>query len=283
MEIMIITGLSGAGKSQAADYFEDNGYYCIDNLPPSLIHSFLDLIRRGGHPVDKAAFVIDIRGAEFLSQLKENLELLKKEGNFYRILFLDAGDDVLLRRYNESRRAHPLAHGITNAEALASERRTLAPIKKMADLHLDTSRLNNAQLVSSLAHLLGDGSSAETFKVIIQSFGYKYGMPDEADLIFDMRFIPNPFYVDSLKKLTGNSKKVRDYVMRAPEAKVFLEEVIGLFETLKPAYIREGKNSLNIAFGCTGGQHRSVAVANVFFERLKEAGEDVVLRHREVK
>jgi UPF0042 nucleotide-binding protein len=282
MEIMIITGLSGAGKSQAADYFEDNGYYCIDNLPPSLILSFLELIKRGGHPVDKAAFVIDIRGAEFLDELADSLETLKREGHQYRILFLDASDDVILRRYAESRRSHPLASGITNVEAQKKERKMLESIKKEADLYLDTSKLNNAGLIAAIQDMLALNADGKAFKVIIQSFGYKYGMPEEADIIFDMRFIPNPFYVESLKRLTGNSKKVRDYVMRSKEAKLFLESIMTLYEALKPAYIREGKNSLNIAFGCTGGQHRSVAIAGIVYSRLRLAGEDVVLRHREI-
>jgi UPF0042 nucleotide-binding protein len=246
------------------------------------MRSFLNLISKGKRDVRKIAFVADIRGGEFFDELLENLADLDKDGARYRILFLDASDEVILRRFSESRRAHPLAQDTTNAEAVQEERRRLEPIRKIADCCIDTTRLRNAALSEAImTKFLGNGKR-ETFKFVIQSFGYKHGIPQETDILLDVRFIPNPFYVDSLRKLTGNSKRVRDYVMRAPEAEFFADEAMKLFEALKPAYEREGKYGLNIAFGCTGGQHRSVAMANVIYARLKEKGEDVVLTHRDI-
>ncbi|MDR1953489.1 MAG: RNase adapter RapZ [Clostridiales Family XIII bacterium] len=282
MEIIIITGMSGAGKSLAADCFEDIGYYCIDNLPPSLIRSFLGLISKGKRDVCKAAFVVDIRGGEFFDELLENLTELDRDGTSYRILFLDASDEVILRRFSESRRSHPLAQGTTNAEAVQEERKRLEPIRRIADCRIDTTKLRNAALAEAITtQFLGNGKG-EAFKLVIQSFGYKYGIPAEVDILLDVRFIPNPFYVDSLKKLTGNSKRVRDYVMRAPEAAFFAETVMNLLRTLMPAFEREGKHSLNVAFGCTGGQHRSVAMANILYAKMKDEGTDVVLTHRDI-
>jgi UPF0042 nucleotide-binding protein len=282
MEIIIITGLSGAGKSQAADYFEDIGYYCIDNMPPSLIKSFVELIRQGKHSIHKAAFVVDIRGGEFFDDMMASLSDLKQTGIAFRILFLDAADETLLRRFSETRRAHPLAEGTTNEEAIQEERRKLEPIRRVSDFMLDTSQLNNPGLAEALRRLLTEGGEGDSYKIVIQSFGYKYGIPKDADIVLDMRFIPNPFYVDSLRKLTGNSKKVRDYILRAPEVKSFIDEVLRMMRALKPAYLREGKHGISIAFGCTGGQHRSVAIANIMHERLRAKGEDAVLKHRDI-
>ncbi|MDR2157298.1 MAG: RNase adapter RapZ [Clostridiales Family XIII bacterium] len=282
MEIVIVTGMSGAGKSLAADCFEDIGYYCIDNLPPSLIRSFLDLISKGKHDIRRTAFVVDIRGGEFFDELLENLAALDRDGIRYRILFLDASDAALLRRFSESRRSHPLAENTTNEAAVREERRRLEPIRKIADCNIDTTDLRNAALADAIMSRFLGGGSGGMFKFIVRSFGYKYGIPAETDMLLDVRFIPNPFYVDSLKKLTGNSKRVRAYVMRAPEAQYFADAVIMMLDRLKPAFEREGKHSLSIAFGCTGGQHRSVAMANIIYARLKERGEDAVLVHRDV-
>ncbi|MDR2162410.1 MAG: RNase adapter RapZ [Clostridiales Family XIII bacterium] len=281
MEIIIITGMSGAGKSLAADCFEDIGYYCIDNLPPSLIGNFVDLIAQRKQKVSKVAFVTDVRGGEFFGDLKENLNDLKRRGIAYKVLFFDAGDKALIRRFSEHRRNHPLGDGRTYEEAIQAEREALEPIRRIADHMIDTSDMKNADLAVAIVRLLADGDGG-VFRVVIQSFGYKYGVPAEADIVLDMRFVPNPFYVDSLKKLTGKSRKVRDYVMRAPEAGKFIDSVIEMFGELKPAFIREGKSSLNISFGCTGGQHRSVAAAIVVGERLAENGEHVVLKHRDI-
>ncbi|MDR1495529.1 MAG: RNase adapter RapZ [Clostridiales Family XIII bacterium] len=282
MKTIIITGMSGAGKSLAADCFEDLGYYCIDNLPPSLIGNFVDLIAQRKQKVAKAAFVTDVRGGEFFGDLKENLKDLKRRGVGYKVIFFDANDKALIRRFSEHRRSHPLGEDRTYEEAIQAERAALEPIRRIADYTIDTSEMKNADLATAINKLLAEGNGASGFRTVVQSFGYKYGIPAEADIVFDMRFVPNPFYVDSLKSLTGKSKKVRDYVMRAPEAKRFMNSVIAMFEELRPAFIREGKSSLNLSFGCTGGQHRSVAAAIIAAERLTKAGENVVLKHRDI-
>jgi UPF0042 nucleotide-binding protein len=283
MEIVIITGLSGAGKSLAVDCFEDMGYYCIDNMPPSLIQHFIDLIRQGKTTIDKAAFVVDIRGGAFFDDLNKSLADLEREEDICsRILFLDASEEVLLRRFNETRRAHPLSAGTTTAEAIRAEREKLQPLKRLAEHVIDTSGLNNAALSHVIREILSGPGEQGIFRFVVQSFGYKYGTPRDADTIWDMRFIPNPFYVDELKHHTGNDEAVREYVMRAPESRWFIDSVTEMIAKLKPAYIREGKNSMNLAFGCTGGQHRSVAMANLMAARLKAAGEDVVLNHRDI-
>ncbi|MDR0596024.1 MAG: RNase adapter RapZ [Clostridiales Family XIII bacterium] len=282
LDIIIITGLSGSGKSHAVRHLEDHGYYCIDNLPPSLIGSFVDLIARSKQKVRKAAFVTDIRGGEFFGELKDNLKDLKDRGIDYKIIFIDARDEVLIRRFSENRRAHPLGAGRTYAEAIETERAALEPIRRVADHTIDTSELKNADLAAAINRALGGSGEASEFNVVVQSFGYKYGIPAEADIVLDMRFVPNPFYVDSLKHLTGKSRRVREYVMRSPEAVRFIDSIVGIFDELKPAFVREGKNSLNISFGCTGGQHRSVAAAITVHERLLKKGEKAVLKHRDI-
>jgi UPF0042 nucleotide-binding protein len=282
MEIIIVTGLSGAGKSLAADCFEDLGYYCIDNLPPGLIGNFVDLIAQSKQKVTKAAFVTDIRGGMFFGDLEDKLHDLKERGIEYKVIFFDAADDVLIRRYSEHRRAHPLGEGRTYEEAIQAERAALEPIRRIADKTIDTTDMKNAELAVAIGKFLSEDTGVSELKVVVQSFGYKYGIPAEADIVLDMRFIPNPFYVDSLKQLTGKSRKVRDYVMRAPEAGQFMDRVMEMFTCLKPAFIREGKYNLNISFGCTGGQHRSVTAAIILYKRLMEAGENVVLKHRDI-
>jgi UPF0042 nucleotide-binding protein len=282
MDIIIITGLSGAGKSHVADHLEDLGYYCIDNLPPSLIGNFVDLIAQRKQKVKKAAFVTDIRGGELFGDLKANLAELKERGMDYKIIFVDARDEVLIRRFSEHRRAHPLGENKTYADAIQDERAVLEPIRRIADFKIDSSEMKHTELAAAINKALSNDDEESEFRVVVQSFGYKNGIPTEADIVHDMRFIPNPFYVERLKNLTGKSKKVRDYVMRAPEAGRFMDCVIEIFDELKPAFIREGKNSLNISFGCTGGQHRSVTAAIIFHERLTEKGENAVLKHRDI-
>ncbi|MDR0853514.1 MAG: RNase adapter RapZ [Clostridiales Family XIII bacterium] len=281
-EIVVITGLSGAGKSLAVNLFEDMGYYCIDNLPPVLIKEFVKLIKSGKHKMDKVAFVIDIRATDFLSDFFDSLKRLKSKHMRFRIIYLEAPNDVLLKRFSETRRTHPLAEGRTNEEAIEEERLRLAPIKAVADIIIDTGQMNNAQLGAAIREFMGTKADEKHFKIVVQSFGYKKGMPSEADFIFDMRFIPNPFYVENLRNLNGNDREVRDYVMSFEESKYFADEVISMVERLKPSFIREGKANLNLAFGCTGGQHRSVTMANVVYEILTGRGEKVVLRHREI-
>lgn len=282
MEIIIVTGMSGAGKSGAIDCFEDLGYYCIDNLPPSLIMNFVNLIKQGKRKVENVVFTIDIRGGEFFDDLKTSLEELQDEELGYRILFLDASNEVLLRRFNETRRNHPLSADGSNLDALKKERELLFEVKKMSDYVIDTSNIKMSELHAEIKSLFAPEENQNEFKLVIRSFGFKYGVPTEVDMIFDMRFIPNPFYVSSLKNLTGNNNKVREYVMGYPESKVFKETVLSLVEELIPCYAREGKYNLKIAFGCTGGQHRSVTMANEFYETLAEKGYQVQIKHRDL-
>ena len=280
MEILIVTGLSGAGKSQAIHFIEDMDYYCIDNMPPALIRDFVNLAAQDKMYIQKAAFVVDIRGGEFFGDLKTVLEEMRNSGTKYQLLFLEASDDVLIRRYKETRRSHPLSKSGSVREGIEAERKRLEAIRKEATYIIDTSNMKAARLNLELRAVLLGEESKENFTITIESFGYKHGMPPEADWVFDMRFIPNPYYLASMKKLTGNSKKVRDYVMKFPESQAFVTQVHGLINELIPHYIREGKYHLVLAFGCTGGQHRSVTMANKFAEIFKEEGKRVVLIHR---
>lgn len=281
MKAIIITGLSGAGKSQAIDCLEDMGYYCIDNMPPALIKSFIDLTATG-KGIDKAAFIIDVRGGRLFDDLKESLDELKKDHIDYKILYLEASDATLLRRYNESRRSHPLSEGGSVAAGLRKERERLGELRKQADYIIDTSNMKTAQLWDEIKHLINSAESRKTFMINIMSFGYKRGTPMAADMVFDMRFIPNPYYVKTLRPLTGNNAKVSRYVLRHQVTQDFLDKATEMIDMLIPFYINEGKYSLNICIGCTGGHHRSVAVANELCRRLQEQGKRTTLEHRDL-
>lgn len=281
MKAIIVTGLSGAGKTQAIDCLEDMGYYCIDNMPPALIKSFIDLTA-GGKGIDKAAFVIDVRGGRLFDDLKQSLEELKKDDIDYKILYLEASDRTLLRRYNETRRAHPLSEGGPVATGLAREREMLEGLRKQADFIIDTSNMKSAQLWAEIKHLLTSDESSKTFMINVMSFGYKRGTPMAADMVFDMRFIPNPYYVKTLRPLTGNNAKVSRFVLRHQVTQDFLDKAVDMIDMLIPFYMNEGKYSLNIGIGCTGGHHRSVAVANELNRRLQEMGRRTTLEHRDL-
>lgn len=281
MKAIIITGLSGAGKTQAMDCLEDMGYYCIDNMPPALIKSFIDLTANG-KGIDKAAFVIDVRGGKLFNDFKEALDELRQNGIEYKILYLEASDRVLMRRYNETRRNHPLSEGGPVAAGLARERERLEVLRKEADYVIDTSNMKSAQLWSEIKHLLTSGENNKSFIINIMSFGYKRGTPMAADMVFDMRFIPNPYYVKSLRPLTGNNAKVSKYVLKHKITDEFLQKAMDMIEMLIPFYIKEGKYSLNVCIGCTGGHHRSVAVANELHRRLQDSGKRTTLEHRDL-
>ena len=281
MKAIIITGLSGAGKTQAIDCLEDMGYYCIDNMPPALIKSFIDLTA-SGKGIDKAAFVIDVRGGIFFDDIKASLDEVRKEGIDYKILYLEATDRVLLRRYNESRRVHPLSEGGPVAAGLKKEREMLGMLRKSADYIIDTSNMKTAQLWAEIKHLLNSGESRKSFTLNIMSFGYKKGTPLAGDIVFDMRFIPNPYYVKTLRPLTGNNAKVSHYVLKQQVTQDFLGKAMDMLEMLIPYYIKEGKYSLTVCIGCTGGHHRSVAVANELERRFREKGQRTTLEHRDL-
>lgn len=281
MQTIIITGLSGAGKTQAIDCLEDMGYYCIDNMPPALIKSFVDLTGTG-HAVDKVAFVVDVRSRAFFDDFHSVLEELDSAGISYRLLYLEATDAVLLRRFSETRRIHPLADGDTAAAGLAKERELLKDIRSAADYIIDTSNMKTAQFWTELRDLLTSEEDENAFMINVMSFGFKNGTPTSTDMVLDTRFIPNPYYVQSLRKLTGNNQRVSRFVLKQEITQTFLEGFIDLVETLIPYYVKEGKYSLHIGFGCTGGHHRSVAVANEVYRRLRENGHRATIEHRDL-
>ncbi len=283
MEVVIITGLSGAGKTKAADWFEDRDYYCIDNMPPALIKNFIELALSGNRQIEKAAFVIDIRGGQFLGAFGDIVgELAEDKKLDLKILYIEASDETLVRRYKENRRVHPLSMAPISKDIIAKEREMLAGLRTRATYIIDTSFLKVAEFNSQLDNLFNDGNETESFLIDIQSFGFKKGVPQEADIIMDVRFIPNPYYVPSLKHLTGNNKKVSQYVLKHSVTKEFIESLHTMLARIIPCYVKEGKYSLRIAFGCTGGQHRSVAVANEMARIFREEGRRVTLEHREL-
>lgn len=283
MEVVIITGLSGAGKTKAADWFEDKGYYCIDNMPPALIKNFIDLSLTGAKSIKKAAFVIDVRGGSFFGDLKASIAGLERDENVdFKILFIEASNETLIRRYNESRRIHPLSTAAITSEVIEEERKKLAELRAHATYIIDTSTLKVAELNSELDRLFARGEAGDSFILNFMSFGYKHGIPLEADWVLDVRFIPNPYYVSSLKPLTGNNKKVSQYVLKQDIAKEFINRLVEIIKRLIPCYIKEGKYSLTVALGCTGGHHRSVAIANEVYRIFSEEGRRVTLEHRDL-
>ena len=282
MDVVILTGLSGAGKTNAIDWFEDRGYYCVDNMPPSLIRDFIALTMSSKKKMYQAAFVVDVRGGEFFDDLKESIhELKEREDVECRVLFLEASDRTLVKRYNETRRNHPLAEGPTTRDVILGEREILREVRDLSDFIIDTTDMKVQDLQAEIGRLFSEGGNS-SFAINIRSFGYKRGIPTEADLVFDMRFIPNPYYVPSLRKLTGNNKKVSNYVFKQAVAEKFVVEILSLLEDLIPSYIKEGKHHLNIAFGCTGGQHRSVAMADRMARELRERDYRITLEHRDL-
>ena len=279
MELIIVTGLSGAGKSHAVNCLEDIGYYCVDNMPPKLMLDFVKLAKnREGF--EKLALVMDIRGRQFFDDLEDGLSELNEAGIDYKIMFLEAETPVIIRRYKETRRAHPLAPEGDIEAGIERERERLAGIKARASFVIDTSAFKAAQLNNRIKELL-DAEEKDSFTLSVMSFGFKNGMPAEADWVFDVRFLPNPFYVPALKGLTGRNKKVKEYVLDSPEAKKFAGRITGLAIDLIPSYIREGKYHLTIAIGCTGGRHRSVVMAEEIARRLSENGRNASVKHRD--
>lgn len=284
MDVVIVTGLSGAGKTNAADWFEDQGYYCVDNMPPALIKNFIDLTAYSDKAIEKAAFVVDVRGGEFFGDLNMCFSYLDGNSTInWKILFIEASDETLIKRYNETRRNHPLSEGSTSREVIEREREKLSDLRKRADFIIDTTNMKVARFKMEMEKIFVGKEPRSTFAVNVTSFGYKHGIPMETDLVFDMRFIPNPYYVPSLKKLTGNNKKVFHYVMKQQVAADFAARLTDMLDAVIPAYMNEGKYHLNIAFGCTGGQHRSVSMANHMTEVFREKGYRVTLRHRDLR
>jgi len=277
---LIITGLSGSGKTCVSRFLEDLGYYCIDNLPAKLIPTFVDLWMREEFKIEKVALVVDIREEGFRSEFPNVLTSIRKEIS-PRMIFLDAADETIVKRFSESRRPHPMAPRKSLVESVALERESLAEIKNMADEVIDTTLLSIHDLKKILTSRFGRRKT-QRMQVVIVSFGYKYGIPVDSDLVFDTRFLPNPFYIDALRSKTGRSKAVKDYVLQSEGAKKYLSELFQFVSYLMPHFVEEGKSTLTIALGCTGGKHRSVVLAESLKQHLREKKYSVRLNHRDI-
>ena len=283
MEFVIISGLSGAGKSRAASVMEDLGYFCVDNLPVPLIPKFAELGMGGNGEYDRVVLVTDIRGGTNFEGLFHALDRLKAMKCGYRILFMDASDATIIKRYKETRRAHPLGDECASLEqAIELERKVLAPVRERADWVVDTTGLTLGQLRSKLLSLFSKGTEEGKMEVHVMSFGFKHGVPMEADLVFDVRFLPNPYYVQELRSLTGLNEGVRNYVFSSPQSDEFLKKLIDFVTYLLPRYAEEGKTALVIAIGCTGGHHRSVAIAHALAQAIASQGFPVNESHRDM-
>lgn len=283
MEFLIISGLSGAGKSLTVDVLEDIGYYCIDNMPVKLIPQFVELFGSSAEKDKKVAFVVDIRGGRDHSFLFRTLEEMEQADNRCRILFLECSDEVLINRQKASRRRHPLdVDGLGLAAAIRQERDLMEPMRRNASYVIDTTALSTADLKAHLIDLFGEEGEA-SLMISVCSFGYKYGIPHEADLVLDVRFLKNPYYVPELREKTGMTTEVYDYVFSDPNAETLVKKLADMFQFLLPLYLAEGKTSLVIAIGCTGGRHRSVSVSRRLHQELLAAGHNATLRHRDAE
>lgn len=284
MEFLIITGLSGAGKTQAVRSLEDLGYFCVDNLPPSLIPKFAELCSQSKGKVNKVALVIDIRGGQFFDDLFVALEDLKAMGIYYEILFLEAANEILVNRFKETRRRHPLSgEGGGVMEGIKLERERLQELRGRANKIIDTSELKPNQLKEEILRLWGKNSKGKILSITVMSFGYKYGIPLDTDLLVDVRFLPNPYYIPELKDLTGSDREIQEYVFKSPISQEFIEKYYNLLSFLIPNYITEGKTHLVIGIGCTGGRHRSVALANRLGQLLQNEKYQVTIKHRDIE
>jgi len=277
---LIITGLSGSGKTVVSRFLEDMGYYCVDNLPAKLIPAFVELWQKKKVEIDRAALVMDIREPRFLTEFPGVLRDIRKKIPA-RLVFFDASDECLVKRFSETRRPHPLARGRSTLEGVRLERRRLLAIKKTADEVVDTSGLTISQLKEAVSRKVL-GAASLRMQTLIVSFGYKYGLPLDSDLVFDTRFLPNPFYVDRLRSRNGKARSVRDFVLGSPEGRAFLGELVRFMEFLLPRFVKEGKSTLTVAVGCTGGRHRSVAIAEELRARLRKTGGDIKIYHRDL-
>ncbi len=283
MRLVIVTGMSGAGKTQALKMLEDMGFYCVDNLPIPLIETFAELTISNQGGIRNAALGIDIRSGEDLSVLNRIFDDWSRKRVPFEILFLDAGDETLIKRYKETRRAHPLAAGGRIDSGIEKERVKLGFLKEEADYIIDTSRLLTKELRQELEKIFINRESYRNLYITILSFGFKYGIPSDADLVFDVRFLPNPYYAEELRPKTGEEKEVRDYVMQHGTAALFLDKLNDMLEFLIPNYVLEGKNQLVIAIGCTGGKHRSVTIARSVYDRFKSREEfGIKIEHRDI-
>lgn len=283
MRFVIVTGMSGGGKSTALKMLEDAGFYCVDNLPTSLIEKFVELISMPNSEISKVVLGLDVRSDQSFEDATRVLQEIKQKGYPFEILFMDAAENVLIKRYNETRRVHPLAADGRVEDGVRRERRVLENIKRNADYVIDTTNLLTRELKAELDRIFVKNGEYNSLMVTVMSFGFKHGIPADADLVFDVRFLPNPFYIDELKHKTGNDKEVQDYVMSFGEAEIFLSKLVDMMQFLMPNYVKEGKYRLVIAIGCTGGKHRSVTLANELYKQMKDKGQyGIKLLHRDV-
>ena len=283
MRFVIVTGMSGGGKSTALKMLEDAGFYCVDNLPVSLIEKFVELVSVPGSEISKVALGLDVRADQSFEETTKILDRLRETGYNFEILFMDASETSLIKRYKETRRVHPLAADGRVEEGVKREQKVLEAVRKNADYVLDTSKLLTRELKEELDRIFVKNEEYNSLMVTVMSFGFKHGIPVDADLVFDVRFLPNPFYIDELKKKTGNDREVQDYVMSFPEAEIFMEKLTDLIQFLIPNYVKEGKYQLVAAIGCTGGKHRSVTLANELYKRMKDkGGYGMKLYHRDI-
>ncbi len=286
MDLIILTGMSGAGKSLAVNYLEDQGYFCIDNLPPMILPELVRTFIKGkggeGYGIDKLAFVVDIRSNELLKGLDAAMEEIEQMACPYRIIFLEAADPVLVNRYRETRRRHPLATGIGLSEAISRERVMLQELRERATHVIDTSMMAIPALREEIQRIISRGTQSQSISVLIESFGFKYGIPVDCDNIYDVRFLPNPFYETRLRMNSGHDQEIKDYLLNYPETKEFIDRQADLLKYLMPFYIREGKVRLMIGVGCTGGRHRSVYIAEELGARLNALGIHAAVRHRDI-
>ena len=282
MEFLIVSGLSGAGKSQAANFLEDMDYFCVDNMPVALLRRFAEFCLDARGRFEKVALVTDIRSQSSFEELFQALEELQQQGFDHRILFMEASTETIVRRYKETRRRHPLTkRGLSMQRAVEKERSLLESVRERANWIISTDRTTLGQLYSELRHIFAAGDGRISLPVNVMSFGYKYGLPLEADLVFDVRFLPNPHYVEELRPLTGLDSRVAAYALDNDDARLFLDKLTDLVSWLIPRYQEEGKSSLTVAIGCTGGRHRSVAVANTLTDRLMQQGFEAGSAHRD--
>ena len=281
MKFVIVTGLSGSGKSEAMKALEDMGFYCVDNLPPALISKFAELCYQPNSSIDKVALGIDIRGRKFFETLYESLSYLEKENYKYEILYLDCSDDVLLKRYKMTRRNHPLSNNIQISDGIKVERKILENLRGNATCIIDTTSMKPKDLKEELIKLYTTEDDNANLIISVVSFGFKHGIPSDCDLMFDVRFLPNPYYIEDLRPKTGDDKEVRDYVMNSKISEEFYEKLGDMIQFLVPQYIEEGKQHLTIGIGCTGGRHRSVTISNLIYDDLVNKGYRVVKKHRD--
>lgn len=284
MRFIVVTGMSGGGRSTALKVLEDAGFYCVDNLPVSLIEKFVELLSGQEQEIHNAALGLDVRAGQSFEDAADVLQQIRESGHHLEILFMDADENALIKRYKESRRIHPLAQEGRIEDGVRKEKQILTKIRSIADYVIDTSNLLTRELKQELDRIFVGNEAYNSLMVTVMSFGFKHGIPTDADLVFDVRFLPNPFYVEELKQKTGNDKEVRDYVMNCSEAGEFLAKLEDMMTFLIPNYIKEGKNRLVVAIGCTGGKHRSVTLANALYQGLKNQGNyGITLHHRDVE